>query len=95
MVLYSFIYFQNIHKYLYYLFPFFLNSGIVAHSIIVLVQATTLNVAINSQNKALLTIMLSNNVSLLYFILFIYSFKFTSLLEITIPGFQNSSDSIL
>ncbi|XP_054711485.1 transmembrane anterior posterior transformation protein 1 homolog [Uloborus diversus] len=31
------------------------------HSIIVLIQATTLNVAINSQNKALLTIMLSNN----------------------------------
>ncbi|GFU06617.1 transmembrane anterior posterior transformation protein 1 homolog [Trichonephila clavipes] len=30
------------------------------HSLIVLIQATTLNVAINSQNKALLTIMLSN-----------------------------------
>ncbi|RWS13743.1 Protein TAPT1-like protein [Dinothrombium tinctorium] len=31
------------------------------HSILVLLQATTLNVAINSKNKALLTIMLSNN----------------------------------
>ncbi|GFT55910.1 transmembrane anterior posterior transformation protein 1 homolog [Trichonephila clavipes] len=31
------------------------------HSLIVLIQATTLNVAINSQNKALRTIMLSNN----------------------------------
>ncbi|KAF8767577.1 Transmembrane anterior posterior like protein [Argiope bruennichi] len=31
------------------------------HTLIVLIQATTLNVAINSQNKALLTIMLSNN----------------------------------
>jgi len=29
----------------------------------VLFQATTLNVAINSNNKALLTIMMSNNVS--------------------------------
>ncbi|XP_035213401.1 transmembrane anterior posterior transformation protein 1 homolog [Stegodyphus dumicola] len=34
---------------------------VFTHSIIVLMQATTLNVAINSQNKALLTIMLSNN----------------------------------
>ncbi|XP_012539544.1 protein TAPT1 homolog isoform X2 [Monomorium pharaonis] len=31
------------------------------HSILVLCQATTLNVAINSSNKALLTIMMSNN----------------------------------
>ncbi|GFX22414.1 protein TAPT1 homolog [Trichonephila clavipes] len=34
---------------------------VFTHSLIVLAQATTLNVAINSQNKALLTIMLSNN----------------------------------
>ncbi|GIY47146.1 protein TAPT1 homolog [Caerostris extrusa] len=34
---------------------------VFVHSIIILIQATTLNVAINSQNKALLTIMLSNN----------------------------------
>ncbi|XP_008486903.2 transmembrane anterior posterior transformation protein 1 homolog [Diaphorina citri] len=31
------------------------------HGVLVLLQATTLNVAINSNNKALLTIMLSNN----------------------------------
>ena len=31
------------------------------HSMLVLLQATTLNVAINSSNKALLTIMMSNN----------------------------------
>ncbi|RWS19633.1 hypothetical protein B4U80_04544 [Leptotrombidium deliense] len=34
---------------------------VYTHSILVLLQATTLNVAINSNNKALLTIMLSNN----------------------------------
>ena len=33
------------------------------HTSLVLLQATTLNVAINSSNKALLTIMMSNNVS--------------------------------
>ncbi|KAK3924361.1 Protein TAPT1-like protein [Frankliniella fusca] len=33
----------------------------VLHSLLVLCQATTLNVAINSNNKALLTIMMSNN----------------------------------
>lgn len=32
-----------------------------AHSLLVLLQATTLNVAINSKNKALLTVMMSNN----------------------------------
>ncbi|XP_008547404.1 protein TAPT1 homolog [Microplitis demolitor] len=34
---------------------------VILHSILVLLQATTLNVAINSSNKALLTIILSNN----------------------------------
>ncbi|XP_026298522.1 protein TAPT1 homolog isoform X2 [Apis mellifera] len=34
---------------------------VLLHSILVLFQATTLNVAINSSNKALLTIMMSNN----------------------------------
>ncbi|XP_012259738.2 protein TAPT1 homolog [Athalia rosae] len=34
---------------------------VLLHSILVLFQATTLNVAINSNNKALLTIMMSNN----------------------------------
>ena len=33
------------------------------HTCLVLLQATTLNVAINSSNKALLTIMMSNNVT--------------------------------
>lgn len=35
----------------------------VLHAILILVQATTLNVAFNSHNKSLLTIMMSNNVS--------------------------------
>ncbi|XP_060527129.1 protein TAPT1 homolog isoform X2 [Cylas formicarius] len=34
---------------------------VVLHSVLVLFQATTLNVAVNSNNKALLTIMMSNN----------------------------------
>ncbi|VEN40772.1 unnamed protein product [Callosobruchus maculatus] len=34
---------------------------VILHSILVLFQATTLNVAINSRNKALMTIMMSNN----------------------------------
>ena len=34
------------------------------HAILVLLQAITLNVAFNSQNKMLLIIMLTNNVSL-------------------------------
>ncbi|XP_044001282.1 protein TAPT1 homolog isoform X2 [Aphidius gifuensis] len=34
---------------------------VFSHSVLVLCQATTLNVAINSSNKALLTIMMSNN----------------------------------
>nr|CAD7573364.1 unnamed protein product [Timema californicum] len=37
------------------------------HSLLVLFQATTLNVAINSNNKSLLTIMMSNNVSMCSF----------------------------
>lgn len=36
---------------------------VVLHTLLVLLQATTLNVAINASNKALLTIMMSNNVS--------------------------------
>ena len=46
----------------------------VSHSIVILCQTTTLNVAFNSHNKALLTIMMSNNVSCFssfnYFIVF-------------------------
>lgn len=34
---------------------------VLLHCLLVMLQATTLNVAINSQNKALLTIMMSNN----------------------------------
>lgn len=36
---------------------------LVLHSILIMVQASTLNVAFNSHNKSLLTIMMSNNVS--------------------------------
>ena len=35
----------------------------VLHALLIMVQATTLNVAFNSHNKSLLTIMMSNNVS--------------------------------
>ena len=37
---------------------------VILHTVLVLLQATTLNVAINASNKALLTIMMSNNVSM-------------------------------
>ena len=40
---------------------FDLDSPLVIHANVVLAQAVTLNVAINSHNKALLTIMVSNN----------------------------------
>nr|KAF7392123.1 hypothetical protein H0235_017122 [Vespula pensylvanica] len=46
--------------YVYTLTKFFITHTVL-HSILVLFQATTLNVAINSSNKALLTIMMSNN----------------------------------
>ena len=42
---------------------------------LVLFQATTLNVAFNSHNKALLTIMMSNNVSMQVHFYFINDFK--------------------
>lgn len=38
----------------------------VLHAILIMVQATTLNVAFNSHNKSLLTIMMSNNVSFMH-----------------------------
>lgn len=42
----------------------FLSSCLsVLHAILIMVQASTLNVAFNSHNKSLLTIMMSNNVS--------------------------------
>ena len=37
----------------------------VLHSMLVLLQASALNVAFNSHNKALLTILISNNVSII------------------------------
>ena len=37
---------------------------VILHTLLVLLQATTLNVAVNASNKALLTIMMSNNVSM-------------------------------
>ncbi|XP_051176468.1 protein TAPT1 homolog isoform X1 [Leptopilina boulardi] len=40
---------------------FFALAYVFLHTVLVLFQATTLNVAINSSNKALLTIMMSNN----------------------------------
>ena len=48
---------------------------VILHTVLVLLQATTLNVAINASNKALLTIMMSNNVSIFdkdYYQLFVY-----------------------
>ena len=38
-----------------------LNNLVVIHTLLLLVQATTLSVAINSYNNALITIMVSNN----------------------------------
>ena len=46
---------------------------VILHTLLVLLQATTLNVAINASNKALLTIMMSNNVRP-FFLLFILMF---------------------
>ena len=49
---------------------FLLTIGyVILHTLLVLLQATTLNVAINASNKALLTIMMSNNVSKTYWFL--------------------------
>lgn len=45
----------------------FIDFFLVIHSILVLLQATTLNVAINSKYKALLTVMMSNNVCVYQF----------------------------
>lgn len=45
------------------------------HSILILLQATTLNVAINSSNKALLTIMMSNNVRAIFCLSIFYFIK--------------------
>ena len=39
---------------------------VILHTVLVLLQATTLNVAINASNKALLTIMMSNNVGSIF-----------------------------
>ena len=41
---------------------------VISHTLLVLLQATTLNVAVNASNKALLTIMMSNNVSFYVFL---------------------------
>lgn len=60
----------------------------VLHAILIMVQATTLNVAFNSHNKSLLTIMMSNNVSMqLYYIAtlnFLASFIFVYHMSICI-----------
>ena len=40
---------------------FSLTAPPVVHTVVVLVQAVTLNVALNSHNKVLLTILVSNN----------------------------------
>ena len=47
---------------------------VILHTLLVLLQATTLNVAINASNKALLTIMMSNNVRPFVLVLFILMF---------------------
>ena len=39
---------------------------VILHTLLVLLQATTLNVAVNASNKALLTIFMSNNVSFIW-----------------------------
>lgn len=56
---------------------------LVLHTVLVLLQATTLNVAINSSNKALLTIMMSNNVTC-FFITSSYSKVLLLLFTLTV-----------
>ena len=48
-----------------------------------MVQATTLNVAFNSHNKSLLTIMMSNNVSMRFYFIFLrlYGYVNNSILD--------------
>lgn len=52
---------KKMHSVYVFLYPLTWTS--VLHAILIMVQATTLNVAFNSHNKSLLTIMMSNNVS--------------------------------
>lgn len=52
---------KKMHSVYVFLYP--LTWASVLHAILIMVQATTLNVAFNSHNKSLLTIMMSNNVS--------------------------------
>ena len=66
----------------------------VLHAGLVLFQATTLNVAFNSHNKALLTIMMSNNVSGLCIITVSY-FKLTTMRENLKITFKNATKLIL
>lgn len=47
----------------YFLVIFLSGCSSVFHSILIMIQASTLNVAFNSHNKSLLTIMMSSNVS--------------------------------
>ena len=42
-------------------FPLIVGLVPVVHTVVILVQTVTLNVAVNSHSKALLTIMVSNN----------------------------------
>ena len=51
---------QSIGVFLHFLLTI---TYVIFHTLLVLLQATTLNVAVNASNKALLTIMMSNNVS--------------------------------
>ena len=53
----------------------------VIHTLLILFQATVLNVAFNSHNKALLTIMMSNNVSVINFL----CLSFNSIFMIRLP----------
>lgn len=55
----------------------------VLHAILIMVQATTLNVAFNSHNKSLLTIMMSNNVSVVEFRHVIYTYNTCSCAVVT------------
>ena len=57
-------------------------SLLVIHTLLILFQATVLLVAFNSHNKALLTVMMSNNVSTPFFL--VDNHKFCTLLFVSL-----------
>ena len=72
-----------------------LNVLSVLHAVLVLFQATTLNVAFNSHNKALLTIMMSNNVSILNTCMYTSRFGPVARSSILLKVYRGKLESVL